>query len=152
MKKYIIIILVSCFALCARPDNALHYYNAGHINTRYYKSNDCLFNYTVTVGNNISIDKSEVETAISSVLKQRESPPSDLEIIIFSNSSGKEVYSYSGNEKEVIMKAQSGEIEALVKIRLNNRLQDTLFLKASGSNRKEILQKLALKLREALCN
>jgi hypothetical protein len=136
MKKYIIIFIIfSCFS-CVRN----------------YRLNDCKCNYSVTIGNNLTIDKSEVENAILPVLEQNRSSTFIIEIVIYGNSSGKEIYLYSEDkQKEIVVKDQPGKIEALIKIKTDNRLLETIFLEAEGNGRKEILQKLAENLRKALC-
>jgi hypothetical protein len=136
MKKYIIIFVILSGISCAKN----------------YRLNDCNYNYSVTIGNNLIIDRSEVENVISSFFQQNQSSLSSVEIIIYGNSSRKEIYTYSNDkEKEVTLKNQPGKIEALIKIKANNSLQDAIFIEADGYNRKEMLQKLAQNIRRAIC-
>ncbi len=121
--------------------------------TKNYKFNNCSINFSVSIGNNLAIDKTEVESAVSSVFNYRQADNNSVEIVIYGNSSGKEIFSYSGDEqKEIQLKTQPGRIEALIKVKIDNQLKDVFFIEASGNSREEILKQLAVKLRQTLCN
>lgn len=86
-------------------------------------------------------------------LKQ-ESGPSDgneIEVLILSYSSGKEIFTLSNSSHETItVRRTSGSIEALIKIREDHVLKDVFFLKASGRSKGEIIGNLIQELRRTL--
>lgn len=134
---FILMILSLCFIYCAKN----------------YKSGNCVYNYTISIGNNISIDKVEADVAFLPVLRQDPDSRISVEIVIFSYSSGKELFSYSeDNPGDILSSTQTGKIEALVKIKQDNKLVKVLFINAAGNSKKDILHKLANASHEALCD
>jgi hypothetical protein len=137
MKKYIIIFVLFFPLTCVRN----------------YRSDNCSYNFTINAGNNPAIDKAEIENAISSVFAINQSSTIAVEIIIYSQSSGKEIFSYSDDKQnEITTKSRPGEIEALIKIKNNSILKSVFFIKAEGNYKKEMFQKLAAKLHSTICN
>lgn len=120
---------------------------------RIYKYDNCIYNYAVSVAPNIGITEGEAVAAISSVLKQNITDRYLIEIVIFSYSSGKEVFSYPENNPDKMdIKTFSGNISALVKIKQEKSLQSVIFLKAEGNGKEEILRGLAKEIQRAVCN
>ena len=134
MKASIIIILSICLASCFNN----------------YKSGKCAFEYSVSVGENLSISQADVETAVSSVMK-KEAAEFGIDILIFGYSAGKEVFSYTGSEDKPAAKLFPGKIDSVVKIKVKNEIKKTVFISASGNNKDEILSAFALKLRKEFC-
>jgi hypothetical protein len=136
MKEYLIIILAFLLISCGRN----------------YKLDNCICNYTVSVADNIVLNKEDVSAALSPVLKESGENSFSVEIIIFGYSSWKEVFSYSGNTPEdTNVKTYAGNISALVKIKEKKTLQKVLFLIANGNGKEEILQELAKEIQRAVC-
>lgn len=136
-KVFVLMILSLYFMSCAKN----------------YKSGNCIYNYTISIGNNISIDKAEADSAFLPVLRQNPDSRLSVEIVIFSFSSGKELFSYSEDKPgDILSSTQIGKIEALVKIKQDNNLVKVLFINATGNSKKDVLHKLAIASREALCD
>jgi hypothetical protein len=118
-----------------------------------YRAHDCAYNYSVSVNGSVDIDKGGIESAISSVLRRAPESPVHIEIIIFGYSSGKEVFSYSGDSPEdVLIDKQAGRLNALIKIRRDRVLVDAVFIRVNGNSEEELTRKLADGIRKALCD
>jgi hypothetical protein len=137
MKDYLIIFLALIAVSCGRN----------------YRSDNCVCNYSVSIAGNMGINEGEVFAAVSSVLKRSQSNQYVIEIIIFSYSSGKEVFSYlEDNPDNIKIKTYSGNINALVKIKQEKSLQKVFFLRAEGNGEEEIILGLAKEIQRTVCN
>jgi len=104
---------------------------------------------TISVAPGLSIRTSDFDGRL-----KQESAPSDgnnIEVLILSYSSGKEIFTLSNSSRETItVRRTSGSIEALIKIREDYRLKDVFFLKASGRSKGEIIGNFITELRRSL--
>ncbi len=142
MKDYISFIILFSLLSCA----AVKQRDSGS------GSENCFYNYTISIGENINIDKSEAESLVSSVLKQNNESTISAEILIFGYSMGKELFSYSSdNSDNLNIETYPGRMDVLVKIKHNSNLKEVFFIKAKGNNKLEIMQKFAAELRKILC-
>jgi hypothetical protein len=117
-----------------------------------YKSGNCIYSYTIIIGENININKSEAENLVFSVLGKSAENGFSAEILFFGFSLGKELFSYSaGNPDNPKFQIYPGRAEILVKIKHNGELKRVFFIKAEGSNRQEIMENLSAGLRNELC-
>jgi hypothetical protein len=136
MREFLIIILAVLAISCGRN----------------YKFDNCMCNYAVSVAPNIGITEREAIAAVSSVLKETNSGRYLIEIVIFSYSSGKEVFSYPENNPDKMnIKTFSGNISALLKFKQEKVLQKVIFLEAEGNGKEEILRGLAKEIQRAVC-
>ncbi|MFH0976823.1 MAG: hypothetical protein V1874_13645 [Spirochaetota bacterium] len=55
-------------------------------------------------------------------------------------------------QENMQIKSYSGRINALVKIKQNNKLVNSILLNSTGNSKEELLQGLSKELRKALCN
>jgi hypothetical protein len=86
-------------------------------------------------------------------LKQEPGPSNgnDIEVLILSYSSGKEIFTLSNSSQErITVRRTSGSIEALIKIREDHILKDVYFLKASGRSKGEIIGNFITELKRTL--
>ena len=90
------------------------------------------------------ISREEVETLFFKIFKKNSYSPNLIEIVIYSYSSGKEIFFYSGNKNSNINSdVQTGSMEALVKIKQQGKLINIYFIKAKGKSKIEIIENLA---------
>ena len=93
------------------------------------------------------------EHDLTSRLKQEAGPSdgNDIEVLILSYSSGKEIFTLSNSAQErITVKQTSGSIEALIKIREDHILKDVFFIKASGKSKEEIIGNLITELKRTI--
>jgi hypothetical protein len=122
-----------------------------------YRTSDCSFNYSVHTADHIAIGEGELLESVSSVLKFNRASRYKIEIVLFGYSSGKEVFSYSGDSSsgdssdDMGTGIYPGRLEALVKIREGDKLKEAVFIKATGKTRDELIKNLAGEIRRLLC-
>ncbi len=115
------------------------------------------YEFTITIpgGGDMPLAADEVEAEIrSSVPAVQGSPRYSAEITILKYSTGKDVFSYFGEEEgengEVTLENRNGGIEAMIKVKEGPETVDVLFVKASGYSKKEILKNFISQTREVL--
>ncbi|MCU0822249.1 MAG: hypothetical protein MUC95_07235 [Spirochaetes bacterium] len=103
-------------------------------------------NYTLIliVRDGLGVNREEVNNVFMQYFKPGAESGDTVEVVIFAYSSGKETFSYNGDgDGGIKSNTDEGSIEALIKIKENNKLEDTSFLRARGSSKDELLRKIA---------
>ena len=96
------------------------------------------------------------EKELMQILKSKLGPEENtnkysVELIIVSYTSGKEIFSLSDSSNDTIkVDRTSGSIEAMIKIRVLNRIKQVYFVQATGRTKDEIIDNLVGKLKEVL--
>ena len=72
-----------------------------------------------------------------------------LFVNVYYYSSGKEILEFS-DKGEIPADYSEGELKVLLKIKKNNRLQETFFVSGRGKNKEEMLEDFSKNLRKAL--
>jgi hypothetical protein len=74
-----------------------------------------------------------------------------VELLIVSYTSGKEIFSLSDESNDNIkVNRTRGSIEAMIKIRVLNRIKKVYFIQATGRTKDEIIDNLVGKIKEVL--
>lgn len=115
------------------------------------REGNCDYSFIITIPEEISIEKSEVDSAFRG-LNQEESSESVAEIIIYSFSSGKEVFSYSKDGEDGVNRfTYKGSMEVLLKTREGGTIKEVYFLKSEGDNKAELIDSIVAKVKLILC-
>ena len=137
MRSFIIIIIALVAFSCGR--------NLDH--------GKCPCDYSVSIKGKWDITREEVFSAVSSQLQQIQDRRNKVEIIIYSYSRGKEVFSYSDNiPDEIKIKSYSGSIKALVKVRKDGKLDNVYFLSSEGDSKESVIDNLAKEIQKTICS
>lgn len=105
------------------------------------------YRLVLIVREGLGVTRAEVQDVFTQYLKSATDGNDIIEVTIFSYSSGKETFFYSGNAGDnVKTNTDDGSIEALIKIREDGRLVDTAFLKARGRSKDELLKKISTEI------
>ncbi len=113
------------------------------------------FTIALPAGGDMPLTGDEVEAELrSSVPALQGAPRYSAEITILKYSTGKDVFSYYGEEEgqngEVTLENRNGGIEAMIKVKEGPVTVDVIFVKASGYSKKEILKNFIAQTREVL--
>jgi ribosome biogenesis protein Nip4 len=101
----------------------------------------------LTVREGIGVTQAEVYDVFRQHFKSGTEGNDIIEVTIFSYSSGKESFFYSNDTGDNITRnTDDGSIEALIKVRENNRLVDAVFFKAEGRSKEELINKIAAEI------
>jgi hypothetical protein len=96
------------------------------------------------------------EKELVQILKSKLGPEGNtkeysVELIIVSYTSGKEIFSLSDSSNDTIKVDRTrGSIEAMIKIRVLNRIKQVYFVQATGRTKDEIIDNLVERLKEVL--
>lgn len=132
------IIILSAVVLILIPLSCIH-------NSR---ETDCDYRFIVTIPEEISIEKSEMESATG---YQKEGGKV-AEIVVYSFSTGREVFSYSKDSGDDVRQvAYKGSMEVLVKTKENGIIKEIYFLKSEGDSRAELIKDIISKVKSILC-
>ncbi len=115
------------------------------------------YEFTVAIpgGSDMPLTSDEVDAELrSSVPAFQGNPRYSAQITILKYSTGKDVFSYYGEEEgqngEVTLENRNGGIEAMIKVKEGPETVDVLFVKASGYSKKEILKNFVSRACEVL--
>ena len=101
----------------------------------------------LTVREGIGVTQAEVYDVFRQHFKSGTEGNDIIEVTIISYSSGKESFFYSSDTGDNITRnTDDGSIEALIKVRENNRLVDAAFFKAEGRSKEELIKKIAAEI------
>jgi hypothetical protein len=107
----------------------------------------CSIRYAVREGENISYNKQLLENAVSGLIKNNTKSIYSIEIIILQYSSGKELFTYDGEDlAEKTPDEFESEIEILLKIKKSGKLIKYFIFKASGNNDTELINNFKIEL------
>ncbi len=106
----------------------------------------------ISVPSDISIkEKQLVQLLKSKLVPEENTKKYSVELIIVSYTSGKEIFSLSDRSNDTIKVDRTrGSIEAMIKIRVLNRIKQVYFVQATGRTKDEIIDNLVGKLKEVL--
>jgi hypothetical protein len=96
------------------------------------------------------------EKELVQILKSKLGPEGNtkeysVELIIVSYTLGKEIFSLSDSSNDTIKVDRTrGSIEAMIKIRVLNRIKQVYFVQATGRTKDEIIDNLVERLKEVL--
>ena len=137
MRNIIIIIIVLVTFSCGR--NIVH--------------DKCSCNYSISVEGNWDISSEEIYETVSSVLRQSEDSGCRVDIVIYSYSRGKEVFSYPDSSADDInIKSYSGRVDALLKVRKDGKLGKVYFVSSEGDSKELLFNNLAKEIQRTICN
>ena len=105
------------------------------------------YNFIVSVPPEIFLENKTVESFIreKSGRFDRNSPYT-AEILVLHYTSGREVMTISSRSSGIVTNNHAGTIDALLKIRRSNEIQEVHFLRAAGKTRAKILENLLLEI------
>ncbi len=105
------------------------------------------YSLVLAVREGLGVSRAEADDIFRQYFKSGDGGDSAVEVIIFSYSSGKESFFYSGDSGEGIKSdTDDGSIEALVKIRERGKIVGAEFFKARGRSREELLKNIAAEI------
>lgn len=108
----------------------------------------CNYRFIVRVPEGISIDKSELESALG----YQEECGKAAEIVVYYFSTGREVFSYSTDSgDDVRQTVYMGSMEVLLKTRENGIIKDVYFIKSEGDSKAGLIKEIISKARAVLC-
>jgi hypothetical protein len=106
----------------------------------------------ISVPSDMPIKEKELVQILKSKLGPEENTKKySVELTIVSYTSGKEIFSLSDSSNDTIKVDRTrGSIEAMIKIRVLNRIKQVYFVQATGRTKDEIIDNLVERLKEVL--
>jgi len=116
------------------------------------KSNAFQFNVIIPIKEDIGVDKDKLKSLLTSKVGGGcKSPDLVVELIIYSFSSGKEIFSVSKKNPDLIKKSMlKGYVKALIKIKMDGKLMKIHFLKITERNKDNIIKILIYQTEQIL--
>jgi hypothetical protein len=100
----------------------------------------------ITISDNISLKQDEIAQILNEKIEHIKIPGDlRIELLVYSYSSGKEIFSYSGKNPNSIENTVSiGYIKCMIKTKSKGeRLEDVKFIETVGYSKDEMIQKLS---------
>lgn len=115
------------------------------------KTDDFLIKITIPIQTLQEISKEEIKNIFYKTFNKNPYSSNLIEIVIFSYSSGKEIFFFPSNKNSKIKSAiQKGSIEAILKIKHQGELKDIYFIKANGKSMVEMIENLTIEARKVV--